>query len=147
MSEEWKEVVAEWIGESAFEGRNQSGGSVQIGTHAGKPGVGPMEMLLLGVAGCTGMDIVSILGKKRQKLDRFEVQVRGKRADEHPKVYTDIEVIYCLWGQAIDPKAVEQAIQLSEEKYCSASAMMKGVAQIVSRYELHETQEGSHQGM
>jgi putative redox protein len=140
MSEEWKEVVAQWIGESAFEGRNSAGAVMQIGTFQGKPGVGPMEMLLLGVAGCTGMDIVSILGKKRQKLDRLEISVRGKRADEHPKVYTEIEIVYHIWGQHIEPQAVEQAIQLSEEKYCSASAMMKGVAQLRWNYELHETE-------
>jgi putative redox protein len=134
---EWKEVVAEWAGGSAFIGRNQAGGSVQIGEIAGQPGIGPMEMLLLGAAGCTGMDIVSILGKKRQKIERFEVRVRGLRADEHPKVYTDIEVAYHLWGVDIEPAAVEQAIRLSEEKYCSASVMLRAVARITSIYELH----------
>jgi putative redox protein len=136
MTEEWKAVVAEWRGESAFIGRNQTGGSVQIGTLNGRPGIGPMEMLLLGVAGCTGMDIVSILTKKRQKLEEFQVHVRGKRADQHPKIYTEIEVIYLLWGDQIDPKAVEQAIQLSEDKYCSASVMLRTAAQFRSNYRL-----------
>jgi putative redox protein len=136
MSEEWKEVVAEWRGESAFVGANHSGGSVQMGTLDGQPGISPMEMLLLGVAGCTGVDIVSILTKKRQKLIDFQVRVRGKRADQHPKIYTKIEVIYLLWGDQINPKAVEQAIQLSEEKYCSASVMLRANAQICSSYQL-----------
>jgi putative redox protein len=134
---EWKEVGASWIGGSAFMGSNPSGGSVQIGSLEDRPGVGPMELLLLGVAGCTGMDIVSILEKKRLKLDRFEVRVSGKRADVHPKVYTEIHVSYHLWGQGLEPAAVEQAIQLSEEKYCSASAMLKATAQVTSSYELH----------
>lgn len=136
MAGEWKEVVAEWRGENSFIGRNPSGGSVQIGTLEGRPGIGPMEMLLLGVAGCTGMDIISILEKKRQPLHDFQVRVRGKRADDFPKVYTDIEVIYILWGAGLDPRAVEQAIQLSEEKYCSASIMMKAVAKMSSSYQI-----------
>lgn len=134
---DWKEVVAEWAGGSAFWGRNPAGAEVQIGTLDGKPGVGPMEMLLLGVAGCTGMDIVSILEKKRYQLEKFEVRVRGLRGDVHPKIYTDIEVAYHLWGKDLQPRDVEQAIQLSEEKYCSASAMLRSAARIRSSYELH----------
>jgi putative redox protein len=136
MSDEWKEVVAEWRGELSFLGKNAAGGTVQIGALGDKPGIGPMEMLLLGAAGCTGMDIVNILEKKRQKLHDFQVRVRGKRAAEHPKVYTDIEVTYLLWGENLDPKGVEQAIQLSEEKYCSASVMLGAVAKIVSSYRI-----------
>ena len=143
MPDEWKEVVAEWIGESAFTGRNSTGGCVQIGTFQGQPGIGPMEMLLLGIAGCTGMDIVSILEKKRQKIGKFEIRVRGKRAETYPKVYTEIEVSYHLWGNQIDSSAVEQAIQLSEEKYCSASAMLSAVAKISSQYYLHTIEETS----
>jgi putative redox protein len=134
MSDAWREVVAEWKGEDSFVGRNASGGSVQIGTIDGQPGIGPMEMLLLGVAGCTGMDITLILRKQRQELVDFKVIVRGKRAETYPKIYTDIQVIYLLWGEALDPVAVEQAIQLSEEKYCSASVMMRASAKIESVY-------------
>lgn len=132
----WREVVAEWQGDSAFIGRNPGGGTVQMGTLEGKPGVSPMELLLIGVAGCTGVDVASILTKKRQPLKALKVKVRGKRAETHPRVYTEIEVTYLIWGDGIDPKAVEQAIQLSEEKYCSASAMMRGVAEIRSSYRL-----------
>ena len=141
MAEEWKEVVAEWVGETAFIGRNLTGGSVQIGTFQDQPGLGPMELLLVGVAGCTGMDIVSILSKKRQKIEKFEIKVRGKRAETHPKVYTEIEVTYQLWGNQVDPKMVEQAIHLSEEKYCSASAMLSAVANIRSKYVIHQSSE------
>ena len=144
MTDEWKEVMAEWLGESAFTGRNSAGGCVQIGSFQGDAGIGPMEMLLLGVAGCTGMDIVSILDKKRQKIDKFEVKVRGKRADSYPKVYTEIEVFYQLWGDNIDPRAVEQAIKLSEEKYCSASAMLSAVANIRSDYIIYSLDESMH---
>jgi putative redox protein len=131
--DEWREVTAEWMGDSVFTGRNQSGGSVQIGSFEEQPGVGPMEMLLLGLAGCTGMDIVSILQKKKQDLQRFNLRVRGLRAQDYPKIYTDIEVVYELWGN-IQPEAVEHAIQLSEEKYCSVSLMLGKAARITSRY-------------
>src|SRR5574338_791534 len=112
MAEEWKEVVADWEGENGFTGRNMTGGTMQIGSVNGQPGVSPMEMLLLGVAGCTGIDIVSILGKKRQDLQDFQIRVRGRRASDYPRVYKEIEVTYLLWGTNIDAKAVEHAIQL-----------------------------------
>ena len=132
----WREVVAEWQEGGAFIGRNAAGGSVQMGTIDEKPGISPMEMLLLGVAGCTGMDIADIMQKKRQPLQALKVKVRGKRATTYPMVYTEIEIIYLVWGENIEPKALEQAIQLSEEKYCSASAMLRGVAQMHSSYRI-----------
>jgi putative redox protein len=136
VSEEWKEVVADWSGEMSFVGRNEAGGTVQIGALNGKPGVGPMEMLLLGAAGCTGMDIVSILGKMRQDLQNLQVRVRGKKAEDYPKVYKEIEITYLVWGNQIDPKSVEMAIELSEAKYCSASIMLGAVAKISSTYRI-----------
>ncbi len=136
MNQEWKEVTAHWQGEMRFIGKNSTGGSVQMGTMDGLPGTSPMELLLLGVAGCTGLDIVHILGKKRITLVQFEVRVSGKRADDHPKVYTEIEIEYLLWADDLSLKAVEQAIELSEEKYCSASAMMSKSAKIRSSYRI-----------
>ena len=96
-----------------------------------------MELILMGVGGCTGVDIVSILKKKRQNLQDFRVEVRGKRADTYPRIYTDIEIIYHLWGEDLDSRAIENAINLSEEKYCSASAMLRPSATISSRYVVH----------
>lgn len=141
MSDEWKEVIVDWCGEYAFIGTNLAGGTVQMGSLNGKPGVSPMELLLLGVAGCTGVDIVSILSKKRKKLTALQIRVRGKRAEEHPKVYTDIEIVYELKGEDLDEKSVEQAIQLSEEKYCSASAMLRAVAQVRWGYTIQPPDE------
>jgi putative redox protein len=146
MDDSWREVVAEWQGDNAFIGRNFSGGQVQMGTIEGKPGISPMELLLLSVAGCTGIDIASILVKKRQPLQDLKVRVRGKRAETYPMVYTDIEVTYLLWGTGIHPKAVEQAIRLSEEKYCSASIMLRAVVKFTSSYHIlepWETEPGS----
>lgn len=136
MAEAWREVAAEWQGDIAFVGKNAAGVAVQMGTLGEQPGISPMEMLLLGVAGCTGMDIASILAKKRQPVDALKVKVRGKRAETFPMVYKEIEVLYLVWGDGIDPKAVEQAIQLSEEKYCSASVMMRATAEMRSSYQI-----------
>lgn len=139
MSTEWKEITADWQGELTFIGKNQAGGSVQMGEVNGKPGVGPMELLLAGLAGCTGYDVVLILEKKKLPLQDFRVVVRGKRADDYPMVYTEIEIEYLLWGEGLSSKAVEQAIQLSEEKYCSASAMLAKTAEIKSTYQIYES--------
>jgi len=136
MNLEWKEIVAEWRGGMAFEGKNEVGSSVQMGTLDGKPGVSPMELLLLGLAGCTGMDVAHILRKKRQPLQDLRVNLRARRADQHPKVYTEIEITYLLWGEGLSRKAIEQAIQLSEGKYCSASAMLGKTAAIKSTYQI-----------
>lgn len=147
MSDKWTVVTAQWAGGDgdAFIGQNQAGGKVQIGTVEGKPGIGPMEMLLLGVAGCTGMDITSILRKQRQLLEDFQVVVRGLRATTYPMVYTEIEVVYLLWGEAINTKFVDQAIQLSEEKYCSASIMMRASAKFSSSYRVLAPGEKYHE--
>jgi len=101
-------------------------------------GVRPMELLLVGLAGCTGMDVVSVMQKKRQPLSGLQVKVTGERADEHPKVYTHIHVEYVVEGRGIDPKAVERSIELSETKYCSAMAMLGKTAEITTSYRIVE---------
>jgi putative redox protein len=136
MAEQWRVIEAEWQSESAFIGRNEAGGTVQMGTLADKPGISPMELVLVGLAGCTGVDIVDILKKKRQPLKGLRVKVRGKKAEDFPKVYREIEVEYLIFGKDINPKAVEQAIRLSEEKYCSVSAMLCASAEIRSMYQI-----------
>ena len=98
----------------------------------------PLRFLLLGVAGCTAMDVISILRKKRQQVSGLEVEARGRRVDEHPEVYGTIEVIYRVKGKGVDPKAVERAIELSETRYCPVIAMVGEAAGIDSRYEIEE---------
>jgi len=143
MDNPWREVEAEWQGDGAFIGRNTTGGSVQMGTIDDQPGVSPMQLVLVGLAGCTGVDIVDILKKKRQPLKALKVKVRGKRAEDYPKIFNEIEVTYLLWGVGIDPKAVEQAIKLSEEKYCSVGAMLRSVANIRSTYRILSPEESN----
>lgn len=139
MSRNSKETVAVWQGGLQFEARANSNIPVRIDGDA-QTGVSPMEMILMGLAGCAGGDVIDILRKKRQAVSGFEVQVIGQRAAEHPRKYTEIELVYIITGQQVDPAAVERAIELSETKYCSVSATLRGVATIKSRYEIREAE-------
>src|SRR5713226_3380018 len=96
---------------------------------------GPMEMLLVALGACTATDVVVILGKKRQRLESLEVIVSGERATEPPRVWVKLESVYKLRG-ALDDKAVRDAIELSESKYCSVAAMLRKTAPIAFRYEI-----------
>jgi putative redox protein len=136
MADQWREITAEWQGGGTFIGHNSAGGTIQMGKLDDQPGVSPMELILVGLAGCTGVDIVDILEKKRQPMKAFKVKVRGKKAEDFPKIYKEIEVTYLLWGDGLDPRAVERAIQLSEEKYCSVSAMLRATVKIRSTYQI-----------
>ncbi len=136
MSEDLTEIAATWKGEMTFVGQNALGGTVQMGTLNGKPGVGPMQLLLVAVAGCTGEDILSILQKKRTDLTDMQVRVSGKRADDYPKIWTHIHITYLIWGKSIRPKDVEQAIDLSEDKYCSVGIMLGKSSKITSEYHI-----------
>jgi len=126
----------------AFHGTANSGFTIKMDAH---PSVGgdddgfrPMELLLVGLGGCTAMDVVSILRKKRQEISGFEVQLHADRAKDHPHVFTAITINYVIRGSGVDPKAVERAIELSATKYCSAQAMLSQAAEINSKYEIIE---------
>jgi len=101
---------------------------------AASAGASPMELLMIALAGCTAMDVVSILRKKRQNMSGFEIRIHGDRTTDHPKVFTDFELEYVVHGVDIDPAAVERAIQLSTETYCSAHAMLEKAAHIRTRF-------------
>jgi putative redox protein len=94
-----------------------------------------MELILLGLGGCTGMDVVSILGKQRQSVEGFEINIDADRTDEHPKRYTEIRLEYVIYGD-VDEKAVARAIELSETKYCSVMAMLGESAKIETTYRI-----------
>ena len=113
-----------WTDGLQFVARAGQGPAVVLDSSDGASGASPMQLVLIGVAGCTAIDVVVILKKKRQQLSRFEVMISGEQAEEHPRRYTKIAIAYVLHGNAIKPKAVEQAIALSEEKYCSALASL-----------------------
>lgn len=117
-----------------FEGLSGSGHTLRIDA---SPEVGgrdqgprPMELLLLGLASCTAMDVISILRKMRQNVTAYEVNVSGERAPNHPKVFTDIFVEHVVTGHGLDDNMVKKAVQLSQHKYCGASAMLGAVAKL-----------------
>ena len=98
----------------------------------------PMEMLLVALASCAGMDIITILRKKRQEITGYELRVHGMRAEEHPKVFVDITVEHIFTGHNIRPEAVERAIELTEERYCGASATLGKTATIKNTFRIIE---------
>lgn len=136
------EAKAVWKGKMTFEGTGSSGFTLPMDTSiesgGDNTGFRPIELLLVGLAGCTAMDVISILQKKRQEVTNFEVLVQGARATEHPKIFTDIVIEYVVTGKNIDPESVERAVELSEEKYCSAQAMLKKAARISHKITLIE---------
>jgi len=128
-----------------FEVESGSGHHVTLDAaeHGGgeNPGFRPMELLLVGLAGCTGMDVISILRKKREQVTGYEVHVRGVRAEEHPMVFVEITVEHVITGHHIQPEAVARAVALSEGRYCGAGAMLGKVAHLTHSYRIVEAAE------
>jgi putative redox protein len=134
------DASAIWSGEMSFTGTADSGFELMMdaapaagGRHGG---FRPMELIAIGLAGCTAMDVISILRKKRQEVTAFEVHVHADRAEEHPKVFTRIQIEYVIHGKEIAPQAVERSIELSETKYCPAQAMLGQVVPIELNYQI-----------
>jgi putative redox protein len=131
-----------WAGDVSFVGRADSGHDVVMdgAPEAGGKNKGsrPMEVLLIGMGGCTAFDVVHILKKQRQEVVDCEAQIDARRADTDPKVFTHIHVHFIVTGRGLDPKKVAHAIELSATKYCSASIMLAKTAAITHDYELVE---------
>jgi putative redox protein len=110
--------------------------------HAGGQNAGfrPLEMLLVGLAGCTGMDVIGILRKKRQQVTAYEVRVQGVRAEEHPMVFVEITVEHIVTGYNVQPEAVARAIELSRTRYCGAGAMLGKVAHLTHTFRVVEAE-------
>lgn len=126
-----------WVGQEQFLALTPSGHSVPLDSDRGSNAApGPMEMLLVALGACTATDVVGILAKKRQRLESLEVVVSGERAAEPPTVWVKLEIVYKLRGQ-LDEKAVRDAIELSENKYCSVAATLRKTAPIAFRYEIN----------
>ncbi len=142
MSEQTMKIDLYSIGDSlTFVAKGKTGHWISMDAPTEINGHGaasrPMEVVLQALAGCTGMDVMSILGKKRIKIDLFGMEVTAERADVHPKVFTKIHLTYKFWGSDIPENAVERAIELSETKYCSVSAMLRSTAEITSSWEIN----------
>jgi len=133
-----------WDHGMTFSGTADTGFTVPLGT---SPSVGgendgfqPMELMALSLAGCTAMDVISILRKKRQDITAYEVSVKAERADEHPKVFTKAVIHYEVVGHGVDEAAVLRAIELSAKRYCPAQGMLDKVMPIELVYEIYEAQ-------
>lgn len=136
---EIKTARLRYAGGEAFVAESQSGHALVTSFDTDKlTAASPMELLLIALGGCTGADIVSILEKKRQRVTGYEIEVHAERRAEHPRIYTRIEVVHRVRGHSIEPKAVQHAIELSETKYCSVSAMLSATAKLSMRYEIIE---------
>jgi putative redox protein len=130
-------ATLKWTGGEQFLGVTPSGHAVPFDSDREKnTASGPMEMLLLALAACSATDVVIILQKKRQKLESLELSVSGERAAEAPRVWTKLEVVFRLRG-TLEEKAVRDAVELSESKYCSVNAMLKKAAAVTFRYEIN----------
>ena len=123
-----------WVDGALFVAEGGSGHTI---TMDGAPDVGgrdlasrPMEVLLMGMGGCTAIDVVSMLRKQRQDIEGVEVSLVAERADDYPKVYTSVKLVYTVRGRKLNRALIERAVGLSDEKYCSATAMFKKIAQV-----------------
>jgi putative redox protein len=139
MSAAESKAVIELKDTDLFVGHTPSGHSILLDTdHDRNSAPTPMELLLVALGSCTGVDVVSILRKKRQQVSAYRVEVRGERRAEHPRSYKRMEVHHIVTGRNISKQSVTQAIQLSEEKYCSVAATLRPTAEIVSSFEIIE---------
>ena len=134
------EARVKWVEQRTFLGESGSGHSVVMD---GPPdaggrdlGVRPMEMLLLGMGGCTAFDVVDILRKGREPVEDVVIELSGERSEEIPKVFTRIDVKYIITGKGLNPDKVERAVHLSADKYCSATIMMGATAEITHTIEI-----------
>ena len=140
MSADKKKIVLNWKGNFRFEAKTEKGLCVYFDAPVkyggGETAPSPMETVLASLAGCTSFDVVSILKKKRQDISAYSVETEAERNEEPPEVFTKIHIKYIVKGKNISKEAVERAIQLSYDKYCSVGAMLKKTAEITTSYEI-----------
>jgi putative redox protein len=137
-SEEAKATIY-LAGEDLFVGVSPSGHAQVLDTnHERSSAATPVELLLIAMGSCTAVDVVSILRKKRERVTDYRVEVRGERRTEHPRAFTRMEVRHIVCGHKVSEKAVAQATELSETKYCSVAATLRPTVEIISSYEIIE---------
>jgi len=137
-------AIITYVDEDLFVAVTPSGHAQTLDTDSERStAASPMELLLIALGGCTAVDVISILKKKRERVTDYRVEVRGERRAEHPRAFTRLEVRHLVRGHGISEKSVAQAIELSESKYCSVAATLRPTAEIVSSYEIIEDAETS----
>lgn len=129
-----------YAGDELFIGTSASGHAQVIDTKSDrKSAASPLELLLLAIGSCTAIDVISILEKKRQKVTDYRVELTGKRRDDHPRSFAEINVHHIVYGHNVSEQALAQAIELSNTKYCSVAATVKPTAKITTSFEIIET--------
>ncbi|MDQ3820567.1 MAG: OsmC family protein [Acidobacteriota bacterium] len=142
MSKETKATIY-LAGDDLFVGVSPSGHAQVLDTdHERSSAATPVELLLIALGSCTAVDVISILRKKREQVTDYRVEVRGERRTDHPRAFTRMEVRHIVRGRKVSEKAVAQAIELSEIKYCSVAATLRPTVEIVSTYEILEEDTG-----
>jgi putative redox protein len=135
-----------WKGKMSFRASADSGFSVDLGADAAvggdNDGFRPLEMMSVSLAGCTAMDVISILSKKKEDVTAFEVRVHAERAEQHPRVFTSAVITYVLHGHHLDEGSLRRAIELSATRYCPAQAILSKAFPIQLKYEIYEDQAG-----
>jgi putative redox protein len=139
MNSEDPKAVIKVAADGLFIGITPSNHALALDTnHVRQSAPSPMELLLLALGSCTAVDVISILGKKRESVTDYRVEVRGQRRAEHPRSFERMEVHHIVTGRSVSEQSVAQAIELSEHKYCSVAATLRPTAEIVSTFEIIE---------
>lgn len=136
------QAKVKWVDGLQFVGESQTKHAIVMDADpevgGADTGMRPMELLLIGLGGCSGMDVASILQKKRQQIADIEINVKGNKAETYPKKYTDIEIEFIVKGKGVSEEAVKKAVEASMEKYCSVKATLEGTAKITWSYKIEQ---------
>lgn len=134
------ETKVVWNGKMQFTGTTPSNFDIvmdAVPEHGGEnKGPAPMELIPVALGGCTGMDVISILNKMKEKVEHFEMRITTERATEHPKVYTKVHIEYIFKGENLNEENIKKAIELSQNKYCSVSAILRETAEVTYSYKI-----------
>ncbi len=139
MTDKENKAIIQFAGDEFFVGIAPSGHAQAIETNSKRNRAAtPMELLLIALGSCTGVDVISILKKKRQRVTDYRIEVSGERREEFPRSYTRLSVKHIVRGRGLSEPAVARAIELSDQKYCSVAATLRGSAEIVTSYQIVE---------
>ena len=137
MASDSYKATVKWAGDEFFIGTGYTGHAQVMDSKGDRAAAtSPLEMLLVAVAACTAMDVISILLKKRQNVTEYNVEVTGERADDHPRKFVKFNVHHIVHGRSVSEKALADAIELSDQKYCSVAATVRPTAEITTSYEM-----------
>jgi putative redox protein len=139
MPDNQTKAVVQWAGDDLYVGTSPSGHSIIVDTKGeNKTAPSPVELLMIAVAGCTAVDVVSILQKKRQAITAYRAEITGTRRNEHPRSFTSFRIHHLVYGRGVSEQAVARAIELSDTKYCSVAATVRPAAEITTTFEIIE---------